>query len=411
MISIEEALRRVLLQVPDSRTEVVELQFSEGRVLAEDVASDVDIPPFHRSAMDGFAVRSKDIRQVPMKLECVGEVPAGSISPIELKSGQVVSIMTGAPVPAGADSVVRVEDTSRENGGNTVRFEVAAPEGMNIEPQGRITKVGHVVLPAGTCMVPAAIGVAAMVGRSRVRVFARPRIAFVSTGDELVEIDRVPEPGQIRNSNRYTIESMARCAGAEVVWSRLLPDDLEVTRTTLREAVGHIDVLLFSGGVSMGEYDFVHRAMHAENVEMQFEKVAVKPGKPLSFGRAGTTMIFGLPGNPVSSFITFLLFVGPALRKMSGRKDISLATIRARLESDKPLRGANRVQYLPARLESNGEEGWVVHPLPWAGSADLCRLVDVDGFLEVPIQEEPLESGCSIRVIVSKNLIGGGLDA
>ncbi len=402
LLDPRDALGRVLAATPVLEDEDVSLAEAVGRVLAEDLAADVDLPPFTRSAMDGFAVRAADVAGPPVELAVVDEILAGDVPHRPLATGQATRIMTGAPIPDGADAVVMVERTEAPSR-DRVRVLAAVEAGQNVVDAASDARAGEVVLPAGTRLGPIAVGVAASVGRPRVRVHRRPRAVFLSTGDELVEVSATPGPGRIRNSNEWTFGAQIRAAGGVLERAEIVPDTLEATRAAIRRGLSS-DLLVLSGGVSMGEADHVARALAEEGVEILFHKIALKPGKPLVFGRRGRTLVFGLPGNPVSSYMTFLLFVAPAVRKMTGRSDPEPRQVAARL-TGRALKRIDRVQYLPAVLEATGD-GFDASPLEWHGSGDLIGVTRAGAFAIVPIGTGRIEPGEAIEVVVDDGQIG-----
>jgi molybdopterin molybdotransferase len=331
LLSVDDALARVLARI--APLERVELPLADalGSVLAEPVAANEDIPAFRNSAMDGYAVRAADLREIPAKLTVVGAVAAGRMPEGSVGPGQAMRIMTGAPVPDGADTVVRVEDT--DNGTAVVTITHATPAGTAVRPAGEAHRRGDTVVPAGRVLRAPELGVLASVGRERVSVVRRPNVAIVSTGDELVEITEQPKPGQIRDANRYSLAAAVRMANGS-------PFELGIVRDTpedLRHALGNAafgDVVITSGGVSVGDHDHVKPVVDAMGA-MEFWSIALRPGRPLAFGelrtKRGNVPIFGLPGNPVSALLTFELFVRPALLKLAGHTKLRRPRARARL--------------------------------------------------------------------------------
>jgi molybdenum cofactor synthesis domain-containing protein len=367
MVSVEEALGIVLGEADALPREEVALDEAVGRVLAEDVAADRDLPPFDRAAMDGFALRAADVVAAPAALEVVGEVRAGEWPHLAVGPGQAVRIMTGAPVPAGADAVQQVEKTQPLDEFR-VTVLAAVTEGANVARRGSEVLAGEVVLARGRLVDPAAVAVLASAGKARVRVARRPVVVVLVTGDEVVDVAAVPGPGQIRNSNGPAVAAQARLAGAEVRRLGVAPDRQEAIEAAVRAGLP-ADVLVVSGGVSAGDYDLVGPALLALGASFRFTRVAVKPGAPLVFGRLGETLVFGLPGNPVSAQVTFDLFVRPALLKMQG----AVVVERPRLEAellDGVANRSGRKSYLPARVRFEGGR-LVARPLPSGGSGDL----------------------------------------
>jgi molybdopterin molybdotransferase len=368
MVPVEEALEIVLREAPALPFEEVTLEESLSRVLAEDVVSDLELPPFDRAGMDGYALRAADVAGAPAALEVIGEVRAGQWPDLTVGPGQAVRIMTGAPIPPGADSVQQVEMTQPlDEFRVTIRAPVAP--GANVAPRGSEVRVGDVVLARGRVIDPAAIAVLASAGKARVLVARRPVVALLVTGDEIVEVSATPGPAQIRNSNGPAVAAQARLAGAAVRLLGVAPDRQDAIAEALRGGIG-ADVLVVSGGVSAGDYDLVEPALLELGATFLFTKVAVKPGAPLVFGRCGATLVFGLPGNPVSAQVTFDLFVRPALLRMQGATVVSRPRVAVVLEAAVRNR-SGRKSHLPARVRSEGGR-LVARPLRSMGSGDLA---------------------------------------
>lgn len=339
-ITVDEALTRILAAMPALPAHDAPLLEALGAVLAEDATADQDVPPFTNSAMDGYAVRADDVATAPARLRVVGDIAAGAAAARAVGPGEAMRIMTGAPMPGGADTVVRVEDT--DNGMDVVTVARATERGVSVRRRGEDLRAGEAVVARGTVLRPAEIGVLATTGRARVRVIRRPRVAVLSTGDEVAELGAPLGPGQIRDANRYSLSAAVRAAGG-VPWTLgIVRDTAEALRTALREAVA-ADAIVTSGGVSVGDHDHV-KPVVSELGTMDFWSIAIRPGRPLAFGelRDGDRRIpiFGLPGNPVSSLLTFELFVRPALLRMAGHASVARPRARARLLEpiDKPGR-------------------------------------------------------------------------
>lgn len=330
-LTVEEALERILAGVPSMPSHEIRLLDALGRVLAEDARADRDVPPFTNSAMDGYAVRGADVARAPARLTMVGEVAAGSVPSRGIGPGEAMRIMTGAPLPQGADTIVRVEDT--DNGSEIVTITKETATGLSVRQAGEDLRAGDVVLARGALLRPAEIGVLATMGRSRVRVVRAPRVAVLSTGDEVVELEAELRPGQIRDANRYSLSAAIAATGCEPWTLGIVRDTAEALRGALREALA-ADAIVTSGGVSVGDHDHV-KPVVSEMGTMDFWSIAIRPGRPLAFGelRDGgrRVPIFGLPGNPVSALLTFELFVRPALLRMSGRASVARPRARARL--------------------------------------------------------------------------------
>jgi molybdopterin molybdotransferase len=370
-----------------------------GYVLAEDINADREYPPFDRSTRDGYAVRAQDAN-AGAKLRCVGEIKAGDILSSSLATGTCLQIMTGAAVPSGADAVVMIEHTNRE--GDFVVFERPAQAGQNVVPRGSETKTGGTVLTAGTRLGYAELALAAQVGVTELRCAAKPRVAVLSTGDEVVAIDAQPGPFQIRNSNSVSLCAQVRLAGGEPVLLGNAPDRIEELRAKIERGLTE-DLLVLSGGVSMGKYDLVEAVLKELGAEFHFDAVAIRPGRPTVFGECRDKLVFGLPGNPVSTMVTFELFVVPALDLLSGADARPLALLEAQLAenlTEKP----GLAHFLPARVDwsRNMPE---VKPLRWQGSGDITAVARANCFLVVPAERDQLKSGESVSVLMRKDLI------
>jgi len=368
MIPVEKALETVLAHTRALPVEEVALDEALGRVLAGDVDSDLDLPPFRRSMMDGFALRAADVAHAPARLAVVGQIRAGQWSDRPLQAGEAVAIMTGAPVPSGADAVQQVEKTRGLDGGRAVEILEAVDEGAHVAPAGSEVKAGQRVLGGGRVIDPATVAVLAAVGRGRVRVGRRPRVSVVVTGDELVDVWHVPGRGQIRDSNGPAVLAQARWAGAEARLIGPVADETGKIAAAVREGLG-ADVLVLSGGVSAGAFDLVEEVLSQFDVGLLFTQVAIKPGAPLVFGRRGDTLVFGLPGNPVSAQVTFDLFVRAALLRLQGARVVSRPVAEATLGEAVRNRSGRR-SHLPARARwADGH--LLATPVPTQGSADL----------------------------------------
>jgi len=378
--------------------ELVELLESAGQVLAEPVNADRNFPPFPRATRDGYAVRAADVAQVPAELEIVGEVKAGgSLDPgFQLQTRQAVSIMTGAAAPAGADAVVMVEYTSMQ--GSRVAVNRTVTTGENIVPVGAEAKRGARLLNPGLRMDHAAIAIAASVGRSRLLVYAKPQVAVLSTGDEVVDIDVPPGPYQIRNSNTFSLAAQIRAAGGEPMLLPIAPDEPERLRELITDGL-EADLLLLTGGVSMGKYDLVEQVLADFKAEFFFTGAKIQPGKPVVFGRVpgSAKYFFGLPGNPVSTMVTFELFVRPIIDALSGATPQKLVFLRAQLKSEiKTKTGLKR--FLPAMLSGEFEQA-EVELLPWQGSGDIAATARANCYVVIPPDRESIAAGEWVAVL------------
>ena len=325
-----EAARRVVEQhaaeVGPGEVGTLDFAGGSGRVLAEPIVADRDFPPFTRATRDGYAVRAADVAAAPARLRVVGEIKAGDLpDPLTVDSGQAASIMTGATLPSGADAVVMVEYTSLD--GSVVEIQRSVKAGENFVPRGAEARAGQLLLDRGRRLDHAAIAIAASVGKSRVQVFRKPRVAVLSTGDEVVEIDAAPGPAQIRNSNSYSLAAQIEAAGGEAMRLAIAPDEPRRLRELIEEGLSY-DLLLLTGGVSMGKYDLVEQVLAELDAEFYFTGALIQPGKPVVFGSCGADAgprntgkkyFFGLPGNPVSTMVTFELFVRPMIEALGGR--------------------------------------------------------------------------------------------
>ena len=401
MIPVEEALEIVLREAPALPHEEVALDDALSRVLAGDVVSDLDLPPFDRAAMDGYALRSEDVAGAPAALDVVGEVPAGQWPDLTVGPGQAARIMTGAPVPAGADSVQQVEKTRPLDEFRVTILSAVAP-GANVALRGSEVRAGDVVLARGRAIDPAAIAVLASAGRARVRVARRPLVALLVTGDEIVDVSATPAPGQIRNSNGPAVAAQARLAGAQVRLLGVAPDRQEAIAQALRAGLA-ADVLVVSGGVSAGDYDLVEPALLELGATFLFTKVAIRPGAPLVFGRRGATLVFGLPGNPVSAQVTFDLFVRPALLKMQGARVVSRPRVEAEL-LDAVNNRSGRKSHLPARVRFEGGR-LVARPLRSMGSGDLAAHARANALVVIEADRPQAAAGETAEALLLGNFL------
>lgn len=397
MISVEEALSIILSQIGEMGTERVDITSSLGRVIAEDIFARRSNPPWDNSAMDGYALIYSDIKgaakDTPAILSVIEDLPAGYTAKNQIGKGEAIRIMTGAPIPVGADTVVMVEDTEKD--GERVKVFRETSLGENIRRAGEDIKKGELVVPKGTVIRPAEVGIMATCGRAFVSVYQRPKVAVVSTGDELIDVDEEIAEGKIITSNSYTLSAMAADCGADAFQLGIAKDTREALKEKLRQAL-NADVIITSGGVSVGDFDFVKDVLKELGSEMKFWKVAMKPGKPLAFGTIGGKPAFGLPGNPVSCMVCFEQFVRPSLLKMMGHRRIYRPVIQATLKEDirkKPgrkhfVRSLVRFEDGEYTVTTGGEQG----------SGILKSMVAANALLIFPEELSLVKAGEKVRV-------------
>jgi molybdopterin molybdotransferase len=397
MLSVTEAQEIVLRHAqPLPETSVPLTPAALGLVLAEDVVSDLDMPPHDKALMDGYAVRTADLAGGVRELRVVEEVTAGKVPQAPVGPGEATRIMTGAPLPAGADAVVMVERT-RLLAGNRVAVEDGPLKpGQNIMPRATEMRRGDVILAAGAVLRPPEFGVLATVGRTAVQARPAPVVAVLSTGDEVVDASVVPGPGQIRNGNGPMLLAQAARAGAVPRPLGIATDRVESLKPLIAQGL-QAAVLVLSGGVSAGKLDLVPGVLRELGVEAHFHQVAMKPGKPVFFGSRGATLVFGLPGNPVSALVCFELFVRPAVRRLLGHAEAGPRLVQATLVEDFAYR-TDRQTYFPAWLESR-EGRLLVRPVPWKGSPDLRSLTRANALVVFPVGDHQHRAGSPFDVL------------
>ena len=416
ILTFEEARHLVeehASRLQPSGTEFVNVLAVAGRVLAEPVLADRDIPPFPRSTRDGYALRAADLVELPAKLNVIGEIKAGeSLDRIpSLHTGQAVAIMTGAPVPDGADAVVMVEFTARED--TRVEIKKSATAGENIVPRGAEAGQESVLLERGLRLNDAAIALAASVGKTQLAVHKRPRVALLTTGDEIVEIGATPGPTQIRNSNSYSLAVQVQNAGGEPVLLPIAPDEPKALRALIEQGL-QADLLLMTGGVSMGRYDLVEPVLTEMQAEFFFTGAQIQPGRPVVFGRCGAgapfdklragsarepaKYFFGLPGNPISTMVTFELLARPMLEALAGQSPRKLMFLRARLEKEIRIK-AGLKRFLPAILSGEFEDCGV-ELVPWQGSGDIAATARANCYIVIPDDREHIAEGEWVAVMM-----------
>jgi len=408
-LNFEDARRVVeqqAAQISTPATESVDLLVAAGRVLSDPVFADRNLPPFPRSTRDGYAVHSADLTSLPATLDVIGEIRAGERIeniPKEMLAGQAISIMTGAPVPAGADAVVMVEYTSQH--GNRVEIARSVAPGENVVPSGAEAQQGSVLVERGVRLNDAAIALAATAGQSRLQVYDRPRIAVLTTGDEIVSIDAIPGPTQIRNSNSYSLAVQIRNAGGEPVLLPIAPDEPRKLRTLIEEGLKS-DLLLMTGGVSMGRYDLVEQVLEELKAEFFFTGAKIQPGRPVVFGKCGAgaparestgTYFFGLPGNPVSTMVTFELFARPMLEALAGMAPRTLIFTHAKTKSEIRVKPGLK-RFLPAMLSGEFEASQV-ELVRWQGSGDVAATARANCYIVVPQDRDCIPAGEFVAIL------------
>jgi molybdopterin molybdotransferase len=411
ILTFEQALAVVLAHAREASgphglntrdTETPALLDAVGQVLAQAVVADRDQPPFDRATRDGYALRAADIGQ-PLRI--VGQLRAGEAwSGAELGEGDAIEIMTGAPLPAGADAVVMIEHVAVDGGALTVESGRRLRSGENVVPRGKEARAGDTVLPVGRVMGAAEIAVAASGGRTQVEVFTRPIVPIIATGDELVELDAPMEAWQIRNSNSYALAALVRAEGGTPARLPIARDSFAELKARMERGMAG-DLLVLSGGVSMGKYDLVEEVLAELGAEFLFTGALIQPGKPVVFGRLPTfepakpwVYFFGLPGNPVSTQVCFHLFVAPMLRALAGRTEIAPRFVEARLAED--VKGGSKVtRFLPAEL-SGGWEGVSVRVVGWQGSGDVAANARGNAYAVLPADVAAFSAGETVRVLL-----------
>lgn len=387
MIRIEEAFKLVSGTIEPMGVENVELKNALHRVLAEVIISDVDMPPFDKSAMDGYACRAEDLDQA---LTIIETIPAGKEPEKTIEPGYCSQIMTGAPVPEGADIVIKVEDTRIDDEGK-VLF-TGKPGKSNIARKAEDVAKGDVLIDEGTIIEPQHIAIMAATGFAKPQVAIRPKVAIISTGDEIVEPGEQPGVSKIRNSNAYQLIGQAIKCGAEPHYMGIARDDETLTYEIIRDSLEKCDLAILTGGISMGKFDFIPAVFEKLGVEVLFQTLAMQPGKPTLFGKIGNKRIFGLPGNPVSAFNTFELLVKPYIRLSMGAEighrflSLPMGALYTRKKTD-------RDSFIPVRIEENK-----VYPIEYHGSAHIQAITSADGFIKIPIGKEMLKAGELIDV-------------
>lgn len=405
MISVSEALEKLLTEFNPLDSEIVPLSGAAGRVLYESVKSSIDLPQFTNSSMDGFALRARDVfsaqKSSPSELQVVEDIPAGKSPSIQLEEGQTARIMTGAPLPEGADAVIPVEDTDQYDPKTRTAFDLPASihvfrsvnPGDYIRTRGEDVQQGEVVLEANSPLKPQELGILAMLGIPEVPVYRKPKVSILSTGDELVPLGEPLEMGQIHDSNAYTISALIERDYGIPEYLGIVPDDEDSVQNFLETAAAHqVDLILTSAGVSVGVFDYV-RTVVERNGELSFWRVNMRPGKPVAFGNFQGVPFIGLPGNPVSAFVGYEVFVRPAILKMSGISAVPRYRIKARLEDE--ISSDGRESYLRGVLRYQDEE-WTARLTGHQGSGNLLSLVHANALLIIPAGVKSLPAGAEV---------------
>jgi molybdopterin molybdotransferase len=402
MIKVDAALKIILKSIKPLNSEVVKLTLASLRVLADDIYADSDIPRFDNSAMDGYAVKSEDTigasRIRPKILEVIADLKAGYVTKQKLKKNQAIRIMTGAPIPKGADSVVMVEETKKIRNGEKEFVEIyreTKPQ-ENIRKAGEDIKKGELVIKRGTLIKPAQLGILASLGKPKVKVFRRPRVAILATGDEIVDIDKKLEPGKLRSSNTYTLYSQILNCGGIPENLGIVKDNFSQLEKKIRAAVLNCDLILTSGGVSVGDYDLVKDVLARMGTEIKFWKVAMRPGKPLAFGMIQRIPVFGLPGNPVSSMVVFEIFVRPAILKMLGQKNEERKEVGAVLEEN--ISKKKGFRYF-LRAQTRWKDGvYLTRTTGPQGSGILKSMAQANSLIVLPEDEELIKKSGRVNI-------------
>jgi molybdopterin molybdotransferase len=406
LLSVDQARERILSHFQPVTTETLPLTGCANRVLAEDIIAATDLPPFNNSSMDGFAVRAEDVIEAvaasPRSLRVVADIPAGSYPTISLAPGEAARIMTGAPLPDGADAVVPVEETNFDNrdagtpAPNEVQIFKAPKSGANVRLRGMDIRAGQVVLYKGRVLKPQDLGLLAMLGFVNVLVYRKPRVALFSSGDELLPVDAPLEDGKIRDSNSYTLAALVEDTGADVIRLGVAKDNRDSVKASLEKAVeSNVDLILSSAGVSVGAFDFVKEVIESHG-KMDFWRVNMRPGKPLAFGEYRNIPFIGLPGNPVSAFVGFEVFVRATIQRLSGSLEINRPTVRVRCEEQ--IDSDGRESYLRAQVSPDGEDGALVARLTGhQGSGNLHSLVEANALLIIPAGVKCVPAGQEVN--------------
>ncbi|MED5580114.1 MAG: gephyrin-like molybdotransferase Glp [Nitrospinota bacterium] len=400
MISVEEAQDIIFSSINSFGSTSVNIENAMGRILADDVFSEREIPPWANSAMDGYAVRAEDLKDArkdnPVVLKVIERIQAGVKAKSVLNEGEAIRIMTGAPIPDGADAIVLQEETE-ENDSGDVKIFISVESGESVRVAGEDVEIGDLVVSRGIKLRPPAIGMLANIGTAKCNVSKKPKVAILATGEELVDLNEVPKEGQIFNSNSYALAAQVEEAGGEPILLGIAKDNSDDLIKGIKRGMS-ADILITSGGVSVGDYDLVKDALKELGNEINFWRIRMKPGKPMAFGMLGGNPFFGLPGNPVSTMVTFELFVRPVLLKMQGAKDIFRTKVNAILKGEL-LKSPERRHYVRAVTAFIGDV-WEAKPLEVQGSNILHTMVKSNSLVVFPEYETKLEDGKTVEVIL-----------
>ena len=395
MISFENAYKIVLEHAFELKAEKINYLESLGRTLAEDVISDINMPPFDKSAMDGYACRSTDISR---ELEQIEIIPAGRVPQKRISADTCSKIMTGAPLPENADTVFKIEDSQTDNNGKVFYTKFKQGEtaenfiGKNICRTGEDVKIGDIVLKKGTLIKSPHLAILASAGCTELLVFCRPQIGIIATGSELVEPHIKPENSQIRNSNASQMITSVISAGAKPIYYGIAKDNENDTRKLIEKSISENEITLISGGVSAGDFDYVPKILKELNFEILFDKVSVQPGKPVTFAKNGSKICFGVPGNPVSAFVQFELLIRPLIRKMMFGEEIHGLTIE--LETDFTRKNADRLLWIPVKINRSGN----AEPVKYNGSANINAFSQADAIMRIPEGVSKIKKGEKVYV-------------
>ena len=397
LLSYEDAKKLVLKHITPLKNEMCPIEKSQGRALSKNILAAYSMPLFDNSAVDGYAVKSSDLvkasKENPVILKNLGYLSAGETKKIKMGEGECLKIATGAPIPSEADSVVRKEDIKIEK--SKIIFNIPIQKTENVRYEGEDIKKGKTIISAGTLIGPAQIAVLATFGFAKVPVRKKPKVSIISTGNELVELEEIPKFGQIRESNRFMLAGMVKQESCELEKMSLVPDIPKILKKEFKEALNS-DIVLISGGMSVGDRDYAKKILKELGVKKIFWKIKFKPGKPLFFGNLGKTYVFGIPGNPASSYVIFEEFVRPAIRKLMGRRILEKAMVKATLESPIP-KSYKRLHFMRGKLnEKNGE--FHVKPLPFQGSHSIGSLIESNALIRVEPDSPLLPRGVKVDV-------------